>query len=418
MAGACGIYEALWLARLHLSSAHALYLHMPFCVRKCAYCDFASWETEARDPLMAAYAEALCRLSAQAADAGLLDGCKTAYVGGGTPTLAGAGLVRLVTAILLRAPLLAELTCEANPDSLSDGLLDGLREAGCTRLSIGVQSLSDAELSELGRVHTARRALERVKAAVATGVDVSCDLMCATPRQTDASWRRSLVGVCEAGVGHVSVYPLQIEEDTPLGRAVGDDEPMWNDPEVQARRMEQSHELLVSQGLRRYEVASYARPGKECRHNQAYWTAVPYLGLGTNASSMLTREAYERLREVSPQLPGLDETVRRVRLTCTSSVRAIVDARTLKDVRYDIETLDDRQAAAEDLMLAMRMVRGADLGLVEHARAVIGATRVDDALSWCHRQGLAEPVGGSWVPTTQGWLLGNRLYGRMWGLAD
>ena len=151
MAKVCGIYEALWLARLHLSSAHALYLHLPFCVRKCAYCDFASWETPAGDPLMAAYADSLGRLTAQAADVGLLDGCKTAYVGGGTPSLAGEGLVRLVSDIRLRAPSLDELTCEANPDSLTDKLLGSLREVGCTRLSIGVQSLSDAELVEHGK---------------------------------------------------------------------------------------------------------------------------------------------------------------------------------------------------------------------------------------------------------------------------
>ena len=418
MAKVCGIYEALWLARLHLSSAHALYLHLPFCVRKCAYCDFASWETPAGDPLMAAYADSLGRLTAQAADVGLLDGCKTAYVGGGTPSLAGEGLVRLVSDIRLRAPSLDELTCEANPDSLTDKLLGSLREVGCTRLSIGVQSLSDAELVELGRIHTAKRANERLRAAVETGIDVSCDLMCATPRQTDASWRRSVEGVCEAGVGHVSVYPLQIEEDTPLGRIVGYDEPAWNDPEVQARRMEQAHELLSAQGLVRYEVASYARPGKECLHNQAYWTAVPYLGLGTRASSMLTREAYERLRTVSPRLPQADEDASRIRLTCIDGVRAIAGAQGLADLRYDVEQLDERQAAAEDLMLAMRMVRGAGPGLVEHARAVICATRVDEALSWCQQQGLAEPAGGSWVPTVQGWLLGNRLYGRMWELAE
>ena len=417
MAASCGIYEALWLAQLHRATAQAVYLHVPFCVRKCLYCDFASWATDRDDPLMSAYCGSLERLVREAVEGGVLEGCETAYIGGGTPTLAGDALVSLVRGVRALLPGLSELSSEANPDSLTDPLLVGLVTSGCTRISLGVQSLDDEELSLLGRVHTAEHALDRLRASVETGMDVSADLMCATPGQTDESWERSVEQVIATGVGHVSIYPLQIEEDTPFDERYGDGEAAWNDTEVQARRMEQAGRLLSDAGFERYEVASYARAGKECRHNQAYWTGKPYLGLGTNASSMLTREGYERLRHAAPQLPELECDVGRVRLTCVNGRREVAEAENLASLRFDLELLSEQQAAAEDLMLAMRMTTGAAPGLVDHARAVLGSEAVDESFDWCAARGLVETRGRSWAPTDEGWLLGNELYGRLWGLA-
>ncbi|MGN0287078.1 MAG: coproporphyrinogen-III oxidase family protein [Atopobiaceae bacterium] len=396
----------------------ALYLHLPFCARKCAYCDFASRATRGDDPRMGRYVDALERLLEQVADLGLLEGCRSAYVGGGTPTLAGEHLVRLVRRASGLARL-CELTCEANPDSLSDELLEWLPRAGCTRLSIGVQSTSDQELRALGRLHDAHQAADRVQAAVSTGIRVSCDLMCAIPLQSEASWRRSLEDVVSWGVGHVSVYPLAIEEGTAFGRRYGDEDPAWNDPDVQATRMSQAHDYLESRGFARYEVASYARPGQRCRHNLAYWTGVPYLGLGARAASMLTREGYLRLRRACPQLPEPAPDVRRVRLTITSSTNEIICSRGLENLHFDLELMTQGQAAAEDLMLGMRLVDGATPALLEHARRCLGADRVDAACAHAVAEGLASwAPGGSLVPTNRGWLLGNQLYGEMWDLAQ
>ncbi len=419
MGNTCGVYEAMWLARLHVASAHALYLHIPFCARKCAYCDFSSWETERDDPLMDRYAHALGRQLAEVRALGFLDSCETAYVGGGTPTLLGAeALGGLVSKVRDACPRLAELTCEANPDSLSDDVLRALYDSGATRLSIGVQSLDDEELRALGRLHDAQTARERVAAAVASGLDVSVDLMCAIPHQSDHSWRATLDGALALGVGHVSVYPLQIEEDTPLACQLGDDDPPWHSSEVQAARMEVAEEALIRAGLHRYEVASYAKSGKACRHNQAYWTGLPYLGLGTGASSMLTREVYQRLRSVWSGLPAIGDDVARVRLTITSGRQAYAETSSLEQLHADLELLDEAQAAAEDLMLGMRMAAGVNPGLVEHARGVLGMQRVDDVLERCVARGLAAWHGGRLVPTHEGWLLGNELYGELWGLAE
>lgn len=415
----CGVYEAAWLSRLHSGAAHALYLHVPFCVRKCAYCDFVSWETPRGDALLTEYAKALKAQLAEAVEVGLLSACETAYLGGGTPTLLGAeALGSLVRSVRAAAPRLRELTCEANPESLTDEVLATLREAGATRLSIGVQSLDDAELQALGRIHDAATARDCVTAAIGTGLDVSLDLMCATPHQTDDSWTRTLSESLALGVGHVSVYPLQLEEGTPLARSTGDGEPTWNDPDVQAMRMEAAAKVLGDAGFARYEVASYARPGKACLHNQAYWTGLPYLGLGTGASSMLTRETYVVLRTACPQLPELGTEIRRVRLTCTSDRFWVARARCLADLSFDLEFLDEAQAAAEDLMLGMRRSDGAHPGLLAHARSMLGAARVDGAIDYCLERGLVTWREGRLVPTHRGWLLGNELYGTFWDLAE
>ena len=395
----------------------ALYLHIPFCARKCAYCDFSSWATPADDPLMAAYARALEEQLTEATALGLVEGCETAYVGGGTPTLLGEkSLGSLVSAVRSRAPEVAELSCEANPDSLTDGVIDALRAAGATRLSVGVQSLDDDELAELGRLHDAACARERVTAAVASGLDVSVDLMCATPGQTDESWRRTLEGVLALGVGHVSVYPLQIEEGTALDRRYADDPCPWNSDEVQASRMSKAQVLLEGSGLVRYEVASYAAAGKRCRHNIAYWTGTSYLGLGTGASSMLNLKEYLRLCETAPQLPRPPEGTARARLTVTTGRRALAADPRLAALSASLEFLTEAQAVAEDLMLGARLVDGLDPALVSRARDLLGA-RLDDTLANLLSRGLLAEKNGRLAPTESGWLLGNELYGALWDLA-
>ena len=396
--------------------ASALYLHIPFCARKCVYCDFASWATPAKDPLVGAYAHALGAQLEEAAALGLLGGCETAYVGGGTPTLLGAqrlgGLVEKV--VDLAAP--SELTCEANPDSLTDEVLGAVRETGATRLSIGVQSLDDAELVELERLHDAACARERVAAAVASGLDVSLDLMCATPGQTPGSWVQTLEGAVALGVGHVSVYPLQIEEGTALDRRYADDPCAWNAPEVQAERMTQAQVILEGYGFARYEVASYARAGKACRHNKAYWTGRSYLGLGTGASSMLNLEEYLRLCTACPKLPAPPAATARVRLTVGTGRRELAEAPGLRDLSFSLEFLTEPQAVAEDLMLGARLTEGLAPALVSRARALFGA-RFDDTVAALLARDLLTEGDGRLAPTEQGWLLGNELYGALWGLA-
>ena len=411
--------DAAWSGRYRQTGASALYLHVPFCVSKCAYCDFPSWATRHGDPLMASYVETLEGQLSELRDLGLLSDVGCAYLGGGTPSLLGADLLgRLVACVWESCPDVEEFSCAANPESLSDQVLDALVASGASRVSVGVQSLCDAELRELGRVHTADQALDRLRAALGRGLDVSADLMCAIPLQTDQSWLESLDGLVRTGIGHVSVYPLTIEEGTALDRRVGDEDLAWNDPDVQASRMGMAERVLGEAGFSRYEVASYAMPGKACRHNQTYWTGQPYLGLGTGASGMLTTLGYVALGEICNQLPPAPAGTERVRLSVTSSRQEIACGRGLRDLAFDLEFLTWRQALAEDLMLGARLSAGVDAGLLALAGDAFGPA-LDACLGEVEGRGLARMTEeGRLAPTEKGWLLGNELYGLLWGLAS
>ena len=402
--------------RYTTSSARALYVHVPFCASKCAYCDFASAYVPRVSPLARDYTIALQHHIDWAVAIGLTEEVSTAYIGGGTPTYLDTWLWWLAQTVARSAPI-TEFTCEANPDSLTDELLGELASQGVNRFSLGVQSMSDAELRRLGRIHDAARARERIRAVAREGLRVSADLMCAIPLQTDESWEYALRTVVERGAGHVSCYPLQIEDGTPFGRAVARGTQAPPDPEVAAHRMEMAESILGSAGLRRYEVASYARPGQECAHNRAYWDGQPYLGFGTASSSMLTRAGYERLSRAVWLLPKPPMDLFRARLTVTSTPRQIARDDSLSTTHYAIELMDRRQALAEDLMLAMRTVAGASEALIGLARQEMGA-ELDDALARVIARGLVkEQPDGSVAPTHLGWLLGNELYGEMWGLS-
>ncbi len=408
--------------------ARALYLHVPFCVRRCRYCDFATCAVSCDDPLVGAYEAALSRTAERLASAGLLSGVRTAYVGGGTPSIATAPLAGLVGAVGRLCPRLGELTCEANPDSLSPEASRILASSGVGRVSLGVQSLADPELRRLGRVHDASRARVAARGVVDAGMRLSCDLMCAIPLQTPESLAFSIDGVLECGAGHVSVYPLTVEDGTPLARACEAGEEAYPDDDIEADLMELAARTLQSHGLARYEVASYALPGQRCAHNESYWTGVPYLGVGTSAASMLTPGGYGMLRETLPLLEvraedetlSHDETdVARVRLTMVDPPRDFVRAVDSGErLRVEVETLTTREAVAEDMMLSLRMTEGMPPELVGRGRSCGMGAALDRAIERATGDGLAERAAdGSIVPTRRGWLLGNELYGLFWGLA-
>ena len=218
---------------------------------------------------------AVCALDAFG-DAGALAQIRTVYVGGGTPSLAGERLVELARRISAWCKPV-EFTCEANPESLTAELATALAEVGVTRVSLGVQTLDNAELTAIGRIHDADRALAAITTVKDAGLDVSCDLMCGLPGQTAVSWQRTLDGVLAAAPHHVSVYPLTLEEGTPLYRMACHDESLEPDEDFQAACMDAARECLGAAGYHPYEVASYALDGHECAHNIAYWTGQGYL---------------------------------------------------------------------------------------------------------------------------------------------
>lgn len=406
----------------------ALYVHVPFCAQKCRYCDFDSQSVAPcdLDAALDAYFEQLYARLDVFGNAGALRQIRTVYVGGGTPSLAGGRLVKLARRISMWCKPV-EFTCEANPESLTAGLATALDEAGVTRISLGVQTLDNTELAVIGRIHDAERALEAIATVKDVGLDVSCDLMCGLPGQTMASWRYTLDGVLAAAPHHVSVYPLTLEEGTPLYRMACRDESLEPDEDFQAACMDVARERLSLAGYHPYEVASYALDGHECAHNIAYWTGRGYLGLGRSAAGMLDAEDFDRLAGLFPGVAPRGD-FHRVRL-----VQRNDDA-----TAFVAECLTRREAAAEDLMLACRMTRGVASDLLVRAARVIPADELTVACDRALELGLATWVpehgdthAGSidsvdviagltcarLAPTHLGWLDGNVLFELFWGLA-
>lgn len=404
----------------------ALYLHIPFCQSKCAYCDFDSVAACSLDDARAAQACYLDRLTNRVdafGTAGLLDGVRTVYIGGGTPSLLGMRLVELVRSVMQWcAP--EEFTCEANPESFTSSLALQLARAGVTRISLGVQSLQEEELKAVGRIHSAAQALDAICYAKDAGLDVSCDLMCGLPLQTQDSWAKSVTGLIEAGPCHVSIYPLTVEDGTPLALKVDSGRLVLPDEDEQADEMELARRFLVEAGFAPYEVASYALPGHACRHNIAYWTGIEYLGLGRSAASMLSRDTFRMSSSLFSDLAPLDGAAR-IRVLQTDDAAST----------FEIEQLGIREAMAEDLMLACRMTRGIPQELLLRVSAVFGKQIVADTCARAIELGLATweaPEGENYVdassggvglfpgalaPTQQGWLEGNELFGLFWNLA-
>ena len=406
----------------------ALYVHVPFCAQKCRYCDFdsRSFAPCDLDAALDAYFEQLYARLDAFGDAGALAQVRTVYVGGGTPSLAGERLVKLARRISMWCKPV-EFTCEANPESLTSELATALAEVGVTRVSLGVQTLDNTELATIGRIHDADRALEAIATVKDVGLDASCDLMCGLPGQTATSWKSTLDDVLAAAPHHVSVYPLTLEEGTPLYRMACRDESLEPDEDFQAACMDVARERLCSAGYHPYEVASYALDGHECAHNISYWTGRGYLGLGRSAAGMLDAEDFDRLAGLFPDVPARGDA-HRVRLVQRD------DGATA----FEAEYLSQREAAAEDLMLACRMTRGVASDLLVRASCVIPtgelAAACDRALelglaTWVpdHVEGHAGRVTSKVViagrararlaPTHLGWLDGNMLFELFWGLA-
>lgn len=362
----------------------ALYLHIPFCVKRCKYCDFATAAVPADDAHIDSYIEDLCLQIRRKAKEGELGSLETVYIGGGTPSYIGMSrLSMLLYTLSLSMRLEPDVECsmEANPESLTGAMVRDIWALGVNRLSLGVQSFDDAVLSVLGRAHSAEAAKRAVATAHERFENVSVDLMCGIPGQSLDSFEASVQTAIELGVSHISVYPLTIEPHTPFDAMVLSGQLEEPDDDVEADHMQAAARILIQAGYERYEVASYAKPGYQCKHNIAYWTGVPYLGLGRSAASM-TQNATRRMRV------------------------------------QDGQVTDDLNAAemlAEDMMLGMRMSRGISDELVARATQTLPNTR--EELERVAREGFVEHVENRWRPTDRGWLCGNELYGALFDLA-
>lgn len=268
--------------------AISLYIHIPLCVKKCAYCDFASFA--GRMGQRDRYVQAVCReIRAQAAFFGRRS-VRTVFFGGGTPTLLGGRHVKEIMDTVRECfdllPV-AEITMEGNPGTLEAENLAMYRAAGVNRLSLGVQSMDDVLLASIGRIHTAKEAECAVAMARAAGFEnINLDLMVGLPGQSAAQWADTLARAIALAPEHLSCYSLILEEGTPLEKSVqaGTCAPLPDEDAMDDMDGITAH-MTQAAGYARYEVSNYAKPGKACRHNIVYWECEPYLGVGLNAHS-------------------------------------------------------------------------------------------------------------------------------------
>lgn len=368
----------------------SLYVHVPWCVRKCPYCDFNSWSIGGELDEQR-YVDAL--LADLEAERAVVHGreLSTVFIGGGTPSLLSAqSIARLLAGIRYCIPSSGdlEITLEANPGTLEAGRYAGYRDAGVNRLSIGAQSFHAESLQRLGRIHGPEEVVAAMAAAQAAGFDnINLDLMFGLPGQ---NMEQSLADV-QAAIGlapqHISYYQLTLEPGTPFFRSpptLPEDDLLW---EMHC----QGQALLAEAGYGQYEVSAYARPGWECRHNLNYWTFGDYLGIGAGAHGKISGPDGVIARYWKPQRPG-------------AYMEAIENGKGAEGQ----QPLASQDLAVEFMMNALRLKQGFEQALFEQRTGLpIGAIRpqMDVAVA----AGLLEVSGEKICPSERGWLFLNDL---------
>lgn len=390
-----------------------LYLSVPFCKAKCSFCNFAS---DAFAPQrMDAYVERLCaeirgaRAAADRMEAVLGRDADSVYFGGGTPSLLRAEHFRRIFAALREefdVAADAEETLECAPGQLADDTLEELRRQGVNRVSLGVQSFVDREAAAVGRLHTGAECEREIARLRAAGVNEIClDLIAGLPHQTEASWRESVVRAIASEVTHVSVYMLEVDDDSRLGREVLGGGGRYGAREVPhedetAAWYELACGMLCEAGIAQYEISNFARAGHESRHNVKYWRRQPYIGFGLDAHSMLcgdngavrfqnTDDLDVYLAEDGP-LPVLP-----------------------RGDRVDPEWVGREAQFEESLFLGLRMNVGVDLAAL---RVEFGAALVESVVPAMHEvseAGLLEMVDERVRLTARGRMASNEVFSRL-----
>ena len=352
-----------------------VYLHIPFCARKCAYCDFlsapASRETREQ------YVEALKEEIRRAGELGERYRIETVFFGGGTPSLLEGRQTAEILETLSQVMLFAgdtEITVECNPGTLTEEKLGAYRAAGVNRLSIGLQSADNRELLLLGRIHTFEEFLENYELARKKGFrNLNVDLMSALPGQTREGWLRTLEKVTDLEPEHISAYSLIIEEGTPFYDRYREGAPGFRelpDEDTDRRMYEDTKRYLGERGYERYEISNYAKPGYACRHNLSYWERVDYKGFGTGAASLLEGVRYKNSTDLAAYLK--------------------------KEFTYEsVLPLSRKDELEETMFLGLRKVEG--VVLTEQMRNIYG-----DTLDRLTREGVLACGGGRIFLTDRG----------------
>jgi oxygen-independent coproporphyrinogen-3 oxidase len=374
-----------------MSRAIALYIHMPFCLRKCRYCSFTSYEQREAD--IPVYLESLKNELKQRSHG---ERVLSIYLGGGTPSLIPA---REIEGLLLtinqrfNVDKVAEITMEANPGTFDEKYLKTIRNLGVNRLSLGVQSFKDSELTMLGRIHTAGEAKETVKFARSAGFDnLNIDLIYGLPGQTKADWQHSLKKALELASEHLSLYALTLDYETPMLLAIKAGSLPEIDADLSADLYELAEDLLSKNGYIHYEISNWAKQGRECRHNLTYWQNLPYLGAGAAAHSCIDGHRTANTSDLDKYIAGFS-------------------AHTSWIPEMD-EEISPELELAETVILGLRLGEGINKEYIKHRFDVNILEHYQRQIKEMADAGLLEQTNGHISLTRRGRLLSNEVFWR------
>jgi oxygen-independent coproporphyrinogen-3 oxidase len=394
----------------------SVYIHVPFCTHRCAYCDFNTYAGQER--LIPAYVDALCREIAYVGEGAHADpGVHTIFLGGGTPSLLLPGQVRLVLD-RIRATFQvaegAEITLEANPGTVSEASLRELRSAGINRISFGVQSANGEELRMLERMHDFGDVLDAMSAARRAGfVNLNADLIYGLPGQSLPVWQTTVRRVLQLDTQHISAYALTLEHGTPFGHWANRGLLEMPDPDLAADMYEWLCDEMTAAGYLQYEISNWARPGSECLHNLQYWRTAPYLGLGAGAHGYAGGRRYANVLSVGSYVD---------RLTANPDTRPDYPCSTAAATQH-VQTVEDDMG--ECMMMGLRLTReGVSPGrfrarfgrdLMEKYGPEIAELVRSGLLEWAESAGPPDAGGAGYAGgvirlTKRGRLLGNRVF--------
>ena len=365
-----------------------IYIHIPFCKSKCEYCDFYSIPGK-HEELYADYTEAVCRHIRETGPLAPNHRVDTIYFGGGTPSYFGAeGLATILTAVRKNFDVApdAEITFEANPDSVTDQLLRRLRAEGFNRASLGIQCDDDAILKSLGRPHTYQQAVAAFQKLRKAGFDnISVDLMYGLPRQSPFTWQDTLRNVLSLHPEHISCYGLKVEPGTPLYNY--QDRVFLPSDDTQVDMYLAACEILKESGYRQYEISNFARRGKISRHNMKYWTGGEYIGFGPNAASDFAGKYFTMVGDLKEYINGI---------------------MTGGQVISDVLAIPVRERAGDYLMLRLRTTHG--ISAQEYERQyLLPFAPLEEALQRCADNRDAVFENDRWHLTPKGMMISNTI---------
>lgn len=366
----------------------SLYIHIPWCVRKCPYCDFNSHEARQEIP-EAAYVDALIADLEQATPLVWGRKIRSVFFGGGTPSIFSAAAIdKILSHVRMLTPLEygAEVTLEANPGTVDIANFQGYRQAGVNRVSLGIQSFQPQYLQSLGRIHDREQALAAAELALNTFDQVNLDVMYALPQQSLADALKDAETACQLKPAHLSFYHLTLEPNTPFHRTP----PVLPDDDTSATMQEEIEKTLASHGYQHYETSGFAKPGKQCVHNLNYWTFGDYLGIGAGAHSKLSFH---------------DKIIRQSRHKHPKKYLESVTTGQMVDSEWQIGRDD---LAFEFMMNALRLVDGVEAGLFQQ-RTGLPLRSIQATLQEAQQQGLMLAAPARIAPTLKGQRFLNSL---------